>query len=141
MPIPHTRPGPLSMSTSIRPCPIKLFCLNNTGSSIVRATVAAESSDVSSDLVITQLQELIPDQVGQCRVQYPREYKIGVISYWRNYSQQGLSKYAITKCLHISEKMLRDWIAKESEILSQRKGQHKGTTGRYANLPETEQYL
>ena len=39
--------------------------------------------------------------------------------------------------------MLREWIAKESDILIQRNGngQRKGITGRVASLPQIEDYL
>jgi len=45
MQIPHKRPGPLSISTLTRPRPVKLLRLSNTGSGILQATLAAESSD------------------------------------------------------------------------------------------------
>jgi len=39
--------------------------------------------------------------------------------------------------------MLREWIAKEPDILIQRNGngQRKGTTGRVVSLPQMEDYL
>ena len=49
-----------------------------------------------------------------------------------------LTKYAVAKRLQISQKILRDWIAKESEIGNQRR---KITTGRQTSCPELEEYL
>ena len=66
---------------------------------------------------------------------------ITVISYRRDANAKGASKYAVSKRLRISEKMLREWIAKESDILIQRNGQWKGTIGRVASLPQMEDYL
>jgi len=68
-------------------------------------------------------------------------FKLGVISYWRDANAKGVSKYAVAKRLRISEKMLREWIAKESDILIQRNGQRKSTTGRVTSLPQMEDYL
>jgi len=55
--------------------------------------------------------------------------------------REGVSKYAAAKRLWISEKMLRDWTAKDLVILSQRSAQRKGTIGRAASLPQLEDYL
>ena len=60
---------------------------------------------------------------------------------WRGANAKGVSKYAIAKRLPISEKMLWEWIAKESDILIQRNGQWKGITGGVASLPQMEDYL
>jgi len=63
MSIPHKRPGPLSISTSTRPRPVKLLRLNkasNTGSGILQATLAAESSD-SDHQVLRSVDPLKPE--------------------------------------------------------------------------------
>lgn len=103
------------------------------------------ASEAEKDVLLQQLEVLIQEQkeVELRRIQYPREYKLRAISYWR--SQQGLeallSKYAIAKRLRISEKMRNDWISQEEAILSMRKGQQKDSKGQTATLLEIEDYL
>jgi len=81
------------------------------------------------------------NQLSKRRVQYPKEFKLSVISCWRDANAKGVSKYAVAERLRISEKMLRKWIAKESDTLIQRNEQQKGTTGRVASLPQMKDYL
>jgi len=116
MPIPHQCPGPSSLSASIRPRNTKFLRLN-----LNQFRARARCTSTWSG------QGLVQSQIGKRRVQYPKEFKLGVISYWRDVRTKGVSKYAVVKRLQISEKMLRDRVAKEPEILSQRSGQRKGT--------------
>lgn len=137
MPIPQCkRTGPSTLSTTIHPRPLKLLRL----SSPQLQKMPELTGRLEDDVLLQQLDTMIQAQqeVGLRRIQYPREDKLGAISYWRS---QTLSKYAVGKRLRISEKMLNDWIAKEDTILCMRKGQRKHSKGRNATLPEMEDYL
>lgn len=132
------RTGPASLATTIHPRPVKLLRLSipSTPGNIL-------DSRCAQDVLLQRLDEMVREQkeVGLRRIQYPREYKLGAISFWREESKQGHSKYAVARSLKISEKMLSDWIAKEEKILNMRKGQRKDSKGRTATLPEMENYL
>jgi len=67
------------------------------------------ASESTEDATVRQLQGLVQNQLAKRRVQYPKEFKLGVI---RDANAKGVSKYAIAKRLPISEKMLWEWIAK-----------------------------
>ena len=73
MPIPHRRPGPSTLSAKIRPHSTKLLGLGRP----------------PADTTVRELQDLIHNQAGRRRIHYPKEYKLGVISYWRNMNTQG----------------------------------------------------
>ena len=64
MPIPHRRPGPSTLSTKIRPRSTKLLGLGRP----------------PEDTTVRELQDLIQSQAGRRRIQYPKEYKLGVMN-------------------------------------------------------------
>ena len=78
MPIPHQRPGPSSLSTVIRLRNTKFLRMNLNQSEPAPPVLGSESTE---DATVRQLQGLVQNQLGKRRVQYPKEFKLGVISY------------------------------------------------------------
>jgi len=68
MPIPHQRPGPSSLATKNRP-----RCTN-------RLRLSALTTESTDGTALRQVQDLIQNKVGKRRIQYPKEYKLGVLS-------------------------------------------------------------
>ena len=92
MPIPHQRPGPSSraLSTVIPPRNIKFLRLNLNKSEL-EPELPVLAVETTEDMMVRRLQGLVHNQIGKRRVQYPKEFKLGVISYWRDMNANGVS--------------------------------------------------
>ena len=103
-----------------------------------------DTSETASihDTTIQHLLDMIRPQFRiSARFQYPRDFKLGAISYWRQQSNNGLRKSDVASQLRIHPQLLQNWISKEGEILSMRKEQLRAAKVKAYDIPEMEEHL